>query len=157
MVKQEITGLKDLFWRKRMISKIKTIFKSEQFNPKILGLFINPFYFARKGLYESISKLSPNLRGKLLDIGCGTKPYKDICKVDEYIGLEIDDGANRNSKHADVLYDGRKIPFSDKTFDSIIITQVFEHVFNPEEFFTRGKSCNEAGRYVANDCSFCMG
>ncbi len=117
-----------------MISKIKTIYKSEQFNPKILGLFINPFYFARKGLYESISKLSPNLRGKLLDIGCGTKPYKDICKVDEYIGLEIDDGANRNNKHADVLYDGRKIPFSDKTFDSIIITQVFEHVFNPEEF-----------------------
>ena len=134
MVKQKIIGLKDFFWRKKMIGKLKMIYRKEQFNPKIVGLIVNPFYFARKGLYESISQLISNLHGKLLDIGCGTKPYKDIFSVDEYIGLEIADGANRNNKHADVFYDGKKFPFSDKTFDSILISQVFEHVFNPEEF-----------------------
>ena len=134
MVKQKIIGLKDFFWRKKMIGKLKMIYRKEQFNPKIVGLIVNPFYFARKGLYESISQLISNLHGKLLDIGCGTKPYKDICSVDEYIGLEIADGANRNNKHADVFYDGKKFPFPDKTFDSILISQVFEHVFNPEEF-----------------------
>ena len=117
-----------------MLRTLKQIYIKEQFNPKILGLFINPFYFARKGLYQNVSKLITNLNGKLLDVGCGTKPYENICNVDEYIGLEIDDEANRQHNYADVFYDGKTIPFEDKSFDSILSNQVFEHVFNPNQF-----------------------
>ena len=117
-----------------MFKKLKKIYKNEQFNPKIIGLFINPFYFARKGLYRNISLLIPNLKGKLLDVGCGTMPYKDICQVDKYIGLEVDDEGDRNHSFADVFYDGNNIPFKDKYFDSILSNQVFEHIFNPNEF-----------------------
>ena len=117
-----------------MLGKLKKLYLKEQFNPKILGLFINPFYFARKGLYQNVSKLITNLNGKLLDVGCGTKPYENICNVDEYIGLEIDDEANRQHNYADVFYDGKTIPFEDKSFDSILSNQVFEHVFNPNQF-----------------------
>jgi len=117
-----------------MIKKLKQIYTKEQFNPKIIGLFVNPFYFARKGLYQNVSELIEHLNGKLLDIGCGTKPYQDLCKVDEYIGLEIDDEGNRNHNYADVFYDGKTIPFENNTFDSILSNQVFEHVFNPNDF-----------------------
>ena len=117
-----------------MLGKLKQLYLKEQFNPKILGLFINPFYFARKGLYQNVSKLITNLNGKLLDVGCGTKPYENICNVDEYIGLEIDDEGNRLHNYADVFYDGKTIPFEDKSFDSILSNQVFEHVFNPNQF-----------------------
>ena len=117
-----------------MLRTLKNIYIKEQFNPKILGLFINPFYFARKGLYQNVSKLITNLNGKLLDVGCGTKPYENICNVDEYIGLEIDDEGNRQHNYADVFYDGKTIPFEDKSFDSILSNQVFEHVFNPNQF-----------------------
>jgi len=118
-----------------MLKKLKQIYINEQFNPNIIGLFINPFYFARKGLYQNVSSLVSNLNGKLLDVGCGTKPYKNICdNVTEYIGLEIDDEGNRQHKFADAFYDGKTIPFKDKLFDSILSNQVFEHVFNPNEF-----------------------
>ena len=117
-----------------MINKLKKIYVDEQFNPKLIGLFINPFYFARKGLYQNVSELIPNLKGKLLDIGCGSKPYQSLCKVDEYIGLEIDDEGNRNHNYADVFYDGKTIPFENNAFDSILSNQVFEHVFNPNYF-----------------------
>jgi SAM-dependent methyltransferase len=117
-----------------MLKYLKSLYVKEQFNPKILGIFINPFYFARKGLYQNVSKLITNLNGRLLDVGCGTKPYENICNVDEYIGLEIDDEGNRQHNYADVFYDGRTIPFEDKEFDSILSNQVFEHVFNPNEF-----------------------
>ena len=117
-----------------MLSKLKQLYINEQFNPKIIGLFINPFYFARKGLYQNVSELITNLNGKLLDVGCGTKPYMNICNVNEYIGLEIDDEGNRNHSHADIFYDGKTIPFEDKEFDSILSNQVFEHVFNPNQF-----------------------
>ncbi len=112
----------------------RKIYYREQFNPKIIGLFINSSYFARKGLYQNISALIPYLKGRLLDVGCGTKPYKSICSVDEYIGLEINDEGNRNHSFADAFYDGKTIPFEDKTFDSVMSNQVFEHVFNPSDF-----------------------
>lgn len=117
-----------------MISLLKKIYIKEQFRPGFLGLFINPFYFARKGLYKNVLELITGLNGKLLDVGCGTKPYENLCKVNEYIGLEIDDEGNRNHNYADVFYDGKTIPFEDNTFDSILSNQVFEHVFNPNDF-----------------------
>jgi 2-polyprenyl-3-methyl-5-hydroxy-6-metoxy-1,4-benzoquinol methylase len=126
-------SLKELFLKKT-IKKLKQMYIQEQFNPKFIGIFINPFYFARKGLYKNISKLIPNLDGKLLDIGCGTKPYEIIANIEEYVGLEIDDEGNRQHKFADIFYDGKTIPCADKEFDSILSNQVFEHVFNPNEF-----------------------
>ena len=117
-----------------MLKQLKKLYIAERFNPKIIGLFINPFYFARKGLYQNVTDLIPSLDGKLLDIGCGTKPYENICNVDKYIGLEIDDEGNRQHKFADAFYDGKTMPFKDKEFDSILSNQVFEHVFNPNEF-----------------------
>lgn len=117
-----------------MSSKFKNFSKKENFNPGLFGLLRHPFYFSRKGLYKSISQLTPKLSGKLLDIGCGTKPYQDMCNVNEYIGLEIDDEGNRNHSYADVFYDGKTMPFDNNTFDSVLSSEVFEHVFNPDEF-----------------------
>ncbi len=117
-----------------MINRLKSIYKQEQFEPKFIGIFTNPFYFARKGLNKSVTKLAHHLNGKLLDIGCGSKPYEHICKVDEYIGVEIDTAQNRENLKVDFFYDGKTMPFENGYFDSIITNQVFEHVFNPNVF-----------------------
>lgn len=117
-----------------MLTKIINCINDEYVNPGVIGIFTNPFYFARKGLYKAISNLSDNINGRTLDIGCGRKPYRHLFKFSEYIGLEIDTAENRSSKQADVYYDGNVIPFSDLEFDSIVINQVFEHVFNPCDF-----------------------
>jgi SAM-dependent methyltransferase len=131
-----------------MLNNLKTLYKNEQFNPKFIGLFINPFYFARKGLYWHVSSLIQKLNGRLLDIGCGTKPYESICEVDEYVGLEIGDERNRQHNYADVLYDGEILPFDNKYFDSLLSNQVFEHVFNPNQFL------KEANRVAKIDAMF---
>jgi len=119
---------KFLYFRKRYFR--------EQFFPSILGLFINPFYFARKGLAKHVSDLAKNITGKTLDIGCGSKPYVDLYYSSEYVGLEIDTPENRLSKNADFFYDGDHFPFDESSFDSIVANEVFEHVFNPEQFLT---------------------
>jgi SAM-dependent methyltransferase len=119
-----------------MFYKFKVIYLKEQFNPKVIGLLINPFYFARKGLYRNISKLMRNIDGKVLDVGCGQRPYKSLCHSTEYIGLELDTVTNRLNKKADYFYDGKVMPFEDSCFDSLISNQVFEHVFNPDEFLS---------------------
>lgn len=117
-----------------MLDRLKQFIKKEQFKPSLLGIFINPFYFARKGLFKGIIDFIPSLKGNLLDVGCGSKPYEPYCDVDSYTGLELDTPENRKNKKADYFYDGKIFPFEYSSFDSLICNQVVEHVFNPGEF-----------------------
>lgn len=116
------------------MSFARTIIKKEQFNPGFIGIFTNPFYFSRRGLFQAMSELGKELSGKLLDIGCGTKPYEPYLAVDQYIGVEIDSERSRTTSKADAFYDGTRLPFDNKEFDAVLANEVFEHVFNPNEF-----------------------
>jgi len=104
------------------------------FLPGLVGLLINPFYFARKDLAAQIRDLGQSLKGKTLDVGCGSKPYQRLCNSSEYVGMELDTVENRKKKLADCFYDGHRFPFKAETFDSAMASQVLEHVFNPNEF-----------------------
>lgn len=106
----------------------------EMFEPGLLGLIVNPFYFARKGLLQHISSLAPQLKGKVLDIGCGTKPYQKYFASNEYIGMEIGTKKNLKKNIADVYYDGDRFPFEENSFESSLCTEVFEHIYNPNKF-----------------------
>ncbi len=108
--------------------------KREQFYPGALSLFTHPFYFARKGLLENIKSLSGALTGNVLDVGCGQKPYRELFSVASYTGLEFDTPQNRKQKSGDgvFFYSGGAFPFPDKKFDSVLSTEVLEHVFEPD-------------------------
>jgi SAM-dependent methyltransferase len=117
-----------------MLKKFKGFIQSQAFTPKLLGIFFNPFYIARKNLYIAISEYANGLKGDLLDVGCGTKPYKDLFKVQSYIGLDIDSEHTRSLGMADYFYDGITFPFGEGSFDIVLCNQVLEHVFNPDTF-----------------------
>ncbi len=106
----------------------------QAFFPTPVGIFLNPFYFARRGLAAAVRRHAPQLRGRLLDVGCGTKPYQALFTVDAYVGLDIDSETVRGLGVADHLYDGRNFPFEDAAFDSVLCNQVLEHVFEPDRF-----------------------
>lgn len=116
------------------LESLRRIYRRQSFFPGCVGLFTNAFFFARLGLYRAIKVLAPNLHGLLLDVGCGSKPYQTLFDVEQYIGLEIDTPENRTKNVANYYYDGKKFPFVNSSFDSIICNQVFEHVFNPDNF-----------------------
>jgi len=101
---------------------------NKDFNPSIS----HPLFFIRKGLYNHISKFAPNFKGKLLDFGCGSKPYKELfVNVDEYIGVDYDSqGHSHQGEAIDFFYDGEVLPFENDSFDSIFTSEVFEHVFS---------------------------
>ena len=112
----------------------KNIITKEQFEPGIIGIFVNPFYLTRKALLNNIKLISGEITGKTLDVGCGTKPYKKYFNSSEYIGLEVENTINKEEKKVDVFYNGDKIPYEEKEFDSVISSQVLEHVFEPQQF-----------------------
>jgi SAM-dependent methyltransferase len=116
-----------------MLKKILQWIAQKQFEPGILGVFVNPFYSTRKCLFRNMKELGAKITGKTLDIGCGQKPYEHLCSSSEYIGLDVENPHHPNHK-ADMFYDGNIFPFEDESFDSVICNQVFEHVFNPDDF-----------------------
>jgi SAM-dependent methyltransferase len=117
-----------------MFEQVRHFLVVESFRPGLIGLLTNPFYIARKGLYNNIADLSTSVSGRVLDVGCGIKPYKDLFRVNEYIGLELESSSDRGRRSADVFYDGRTFPFESNMFDAVVTNQVLEHVFEPDDF-----------------------
>lgn len=111
-------------------------YRRMQFRPGPLAVFFNPYFLARRGLLEKLERFAPELEGRVLDVGCGRKPYRGLFSCTEYVGLEIDTPENREKGVADFFYDGKSFPFPDASFDGIFASQVLEHVFNPAEFLS---------------------
>lgn len=118
----------------RLRAFLRAFYCEQAFFPGPLGVFVNPFYLARSALHQAMRDSANTLDGRLLDVGCGSKPYRRLFMVTEYVGLDIDSPVARARGMADVFYAGKAFPFESASFDAVLCNQVLEHVFNPDEF-----------------------
>ncbi len=78
-------------------------------------------------LDKQIEKYHYYIKGRVLDIGAGSfSRYADFFNFREYIKMDIESGDN-----IDVVGRAENIPFKDQNFDSVVCTQVFEHLTKP--------------------------
>jgi ubiquinone/menaquinone biosynthesis C-methylase UbiE len=73
-------------------------------------------------------------KGKLADLGCGNVPFYGLYKnlVSENICVDWANSAHSN-EYLDIECNlNEALPFKDSMFDTIIISEVLEHVANPE-------------------------
>lgn len=116
------------------MQRLLTLYKNQQFIPRWYSVFINPFFIIRFNLYKSLAAMAKQLDGgKLIDFGCGAKPYRSLFNVKEYIGVDIENpGHSHHTEQVDIFYDGRTLPFEPNTFDHLLCSEVMEHVFEPD-------------------------
>lgn len=97
-----------------------------------------PNYLERRFILDSLRRTACHLKpGRLLDVGCGIKPYESILRPpdSEYVGIDYPVTAETQGRpwtKADVFADCVDMPFKDGEFDSVICTQVLEHVSEPK-------------------------
>lgn len=116
-----------MFKKKRM----KRAFILEGFS--VWDLFMAS-YIDRKSIYEFIKGVGKKVGGgmeSVLDFGCGTKPYRKFFKADRYIGVDVDvPEEGTDTGKPDIIYEGKILPFEDNSFDMILSSQVFEHIYD---------------------------
>ncbi len=73
--------------------------------------------------------------GVLLDVGCGLKPYEKFFApyVKKYYGTEYSPESGFRGNRADVAGDASAMPFADASVNTILCTEVLEHVAHPEK------------------------
>ena len=96
------------------------------------------YYWERRLLLESLQKLCHHAqKGLLLDVGCGRKPYHALFSdsVSHYWGVDYPVtmvNSYRSATQADAFADCLQLPFQDRSFDTVLNTQVLEHVPDPQ-------------------------
>lgn len=91
-------------------------------------LLSSPLFIIKKLQRERLKGLSAHLKGDVLDLGCGTKPYRGFLNCRRYIGI---DGSIQVKP--DICSGSLNIPFKDNCFDAVICTELLEHLKEPGE------------------------
>jgi SAM-dependent methyltransferase len=84
------------------------------------------YYFLVKDIKESLEQFAC---GNFLDMGCGNKPYQTIYKplTNAQTGCDI---MQSDKNRVDVICPATDLKFNDNSFDSVLCTQVLEHVYD---------------------------
>lgn len=80
----------------------------------------------------------PLIRGRVLDLGCGTAPYRDdiVAIADEYVGVDWPNSLH-DARNVDVCADlSQSLPFDDGSADTVVAFQVLEHLREPGRFLS---------------------
>ena len=133
---------------------VPTLVKATLKGPKIIkqNISFRSILVAKIGLPKYVKAIKEHANGSLLDLGCGNVPYYDIykeCVTDVYC-TDWDNSLHMNI-HLDVVSDlNQGISFSDNMFDTILFTDVLEHLKNP------GRILEEISRVMKADGTLIM-
>lgn len=98
-------------------------------------------YFLMKDIKYALDKYA---KGKLLDLGCGNKPYKEWYEplTESFTGC---DAIQSSENVVDDICLASELPYETASFDTVFSTQVLEHVFEQQQMI------NEAARVLKKD------
>jgi SAM-dependent methyltransferase len=135
---------------------MKKFIEKEKFNPSFLSIFYHPFFFVRREIFSFLKNNSFFLNGNILDFGGGSKPYQNLFKNSQnYFSIEV--LGNKENLRSDIYYDGSKLPFADNAFDSILCTEVFEHVEKLDDVLDElYRVLKPGGRMIVTTPFMCM-
>jgi len=111
--------------------------------------WLEPSKIERQSILSSLIDAKKYIKGKILDVGCGNKPYKSIFEdvVEEYIGLDLPPPISTNVD-ADVFGNSLNLPFKSNVFDAVLSIQVLDDVPEPKKMMEETYRVLKNGGYL---------
>jgi SAM-dependent methyltransferase len=115
--------------------------KLENYDENFINMKLSPdtiyVYTVRKLLQKAVDRNINKFKGILVDLGCGEMPYKQYIldknkNITKYIGIDVDCNKYHQSIKPDLIWDGKKIELEDGEINTVIATELFEHLSNIE-------------------------
>lgn len=115
---------------------------------KSLRRYISPSRLQRENIRLGLEECKTFAAGRLLDIGCGNKPYREMFApyVTAHFGTDYSDTEFQGVM--DVAADATALPFAANSFDTLLCTEVIEHVPNPALAFAEMARVLKPGGYL---------
>lgn len=112
---------------------------------KLHNTWLHPRYISTIYLRAALAEARPLVHGVLLDVGCGMSPYRDLFegRTDGYIRVDWPKRLIEN--RPDLLGDAQRLPFLDGSFDTILATELIEHLPRPRQFLAEAHRLLRAG------------
>lgn len=90
------------------------------------------YYFLIRDIKDAINSYA---KGALLDLGCGNKPYESLYnpRTISQTGCDV---IQSDKNRVDVICPVTDLKFPDEQFDTILCTQVLEHVFEHDKMMS---------------------
>lgn len=106
---------------------------------------LNPAYLVYRTLVPCVEETRKYAKGIILDLGCGSSPYRYIFEpcATRYIAMDIDPKRGK----VDIVASALDVPFKDSCIDTIVSFQVVEHVPSPERLFSEVRRVLKNGGY----------
>ena len=89
-------------------------------------LLSGPLYLSKREFRAAFLRHRSEFGGRILDVGCGDKPFEQFLSGLEHVGVD-----HTPTSRADVRAVAGELPFPEGTFDTILCTEVLEHVPEP--------------------------
>jgi len=113
----------------------KTLMRSESartWKRRLKATWLHPRYLSNHAIRGALRELAPQAHGALLDIGCGYKPYRKLFEpyTSTHIGIDVP-STMHGTESIDIAGTALQIPVNDGSFDTVLATEVMEHVPEP--------------------------
>lgn len=98
---------------------------------------LHPRYLSNRAIRRALAALAPQASGRLLDVGCGHKPYLSLFKpyISSYTGVDVPLSIHGMAS-IDAGASALALPFRSAQFETVLATEVMEHVPAPSDMLS---------------------
>lgn len=117
-------------------------------------LFATPNYIVERMKRDRARRWCSTLEGHVVDIGSGYSPYKRfLIAAQMYTSVETE-----VRYRPDVVASASELPFSEESIDSLMMTEVLEHVAEPADLLTEARRVLKRGGrlYLTVPMTWCL-